>query len=760
MQTYTNQSEKSSPFSTNGNNPIAHAYDLFGKAVLIPIHLYKKSPWQDGWQTITHQDSKTFEHQSLLRRAVRQGGNFGILLGSASDNLVAIDFDLAGEIEKFLAEHPFLVPSMRTVGTRTWGGQVWMRMEGPYPEVKFVLYNDVGEQMGEFRGGGGHQSVWFGQARQEKDILGNKIPVEDQKIFEYQRVVDAPPVVITYDQIREWVEAHSRGTKRERRTNPGDLDWTKDPAFSNCNFRTLNAKGMLEAIGHKIKRLGDPNDPKEKYKIYIECPWIEEHTGGETERECVVWAEPGQWPTLNCFHSHCVGRGFRDLCEYAEGKQKGVVARFCLAPVYDHKRQRFWIPNNQGRMIQARQELLESYLVSHNQLIYPEGYEKLERAEKGRVRKALVQQKVLHISEEFSVEYAGPLAGYHIGFQEVMGLPVLVTESPKLITPKQGPFPLITQILSNMFGKDGREDLLYFHLWNKSNIESLYNRQIRPGMALLLCGPKSAGKNLVQSRIITPLLGGRMCDPTQYALKDSSFNDDMIRSEHLMIADQRASNQRSADLMGAFIKSITGNREVRLHAKGVGAFSSLTYHRLSISFNEKEEDLEIIPPADDEAVLTKTIILYAEMHPMPLPTATPQEEEIFGKAIEAELPAYVHYLQNLEVPKTIRVDRFWIKSYCSPKVMALLEQYSDEGKLLQVIDESDLFRENLGGKPMRYWQGTSSDLVDFLDKRIVHLAKEPKQMGRLLKALSKRKQPRVSSTTSKGVTHYTISAPI
>jgi hypothetical protein len=272
----------------------------------------------------------------------------------------------------------------------------------------------------------------------------------------------------------------------------------------------------------------------------------------------------------------------------------------------------------------------------------------LEKKRKVAFTNAL-NSKVLSIITEFSVNYAGPLAGYQTGFLEMENNRILVTESPRLIVPVQCDFTIIRIILSNQFGIcDDRDDWIYFDAWLKTSVELLYKGTIRPGLILMLCGPKSSGKNLIQDTIITPLLGGRMADPTQYAL-GCTFNDAAIGACHLRIADSRAVDRKSKDRLGAFIKSIAGNKEQELHPKNKPAFTAMPFWRLSMSFNEEKEDLEIVPDLDDEAVAAKMLILHSQKKPIPMGN----QYEARAEAIAQALPGYLYHLMHWEIPERL-----------------------------------------------------------------------------------------------------------
>jgi hypothetical protein len=71
---------------------------------------------------------------------------------------VAQDIDNDQGIEEWLDLNPALNNSLRTKGER--GGQIFMKMLGPYPQKVVKLFRKDGTPWGEWRGGG--QSIIWG----------------------------------------------------------------------------------------------------------------------------------------------------------------------------------------------------------------------------------------------------------------------------------------------------------------------------------------------------------------------------------------------------------------------------------------------------------------------------------------------------------------------------------------------------------------------------------------------------------------------
>jgi hypothetical protein len=108
-----------------------------------------------------------------------------------------------------------------------------------------------------------------------------------------------------------------------------------------------------------------------------------------------------------------------------------------------------------------------------------------------------------------------------------------------------------------------------------------------------LSGPQGCGKNLVQEQIITPILGGRIAEPYRYAVNRTQFNQNLFKAAHWMIADQKRPADRSD--MREFIRRLASNEYDSWHGKNKEAITLPITRRMSVSCNEEEADLKIIP---------------------------------------------------------------------------------------------------------------------------------------------------------------------
>jgi len=154
---------------------ISRIYELLGAdAVLLPVPTGTKGPQFKGWQSIKLADTQAEEYQAKLR-----GGNVGVLLGTPSGGLCAVDIDDDDLLDEFFSLNPGLRQTLISKGAR--GVQVWVRCkEDPEAEARGMdswpkLYplkfadrkvesGSTGEeslmQFGEWRSNGGQSIVW------------------------------------------------------------------------------------------------------------------------------------------------------------------------------------------------------------------------------------------------------------------------------------------------------------------------------------------------------------------------------------------------------------------------------------------------------------------------------------------------------------------------------------------------------------------------------------------------------------------------
>ena len=282
-----------------------------------------------------------------------------------------------------------------------------------------------------------------------------------------------------------------------------------------------------------------------------------------------------------------------------------------------------------------------------------------------------VRAMTTRIQDYQSVSTVVELGWEPAGVRIVEGEKLLVTRGCTLRRAIQGKFEIIEELLVNMLGK---EQLQYFYGWLHTAIAGLYKDEMRLyGQALVFCGPADCGKSLVQNRIITPLLGGRSGRPISWLSNASQFNSHLFRAVHLIMEDDNyETDHRSRQAFAASVKRITANVEQSYHKKNLPEQTMKPYWRLSISLNNEENNLAVLPELDP-SLEDKLIVFKCERNEMPVPTRGPGRT--LEVAIEEELPAFLHYLRHEHnITPEFASKRYGIKAFVHPIIREELAQ--------------------------------------------------------------------------------------
>ncbi|MDA7676721.1 hypothetical protein OAK90_01145 [bacterium] len=342
---------------------------------------------------------------------------------------------------------------------------------------------------------------------------------------------------------------------------------------------------------------------------------------------------------------------------------------------YSNSAKAFFIQNSRQHYIQISTDMLKKHLRSWGYATRAAPDENISQAD----------QIMLDVQTNRDVDYSGSLAGYDAGIVECNGYRALVTKAPSRITAKKGEFPIICQIIKDMFWVKSFDQRDHFFGWLKKAEEAVRLSKPMPGQVLVLAGPRNAGKNLIQD-IITEILGGRSARPYQWIIGRTNFNADLFSAEHLMIADEVPSHDmKSRRAFGAKIKDLAVNSVQTCHGKFQNAVHLKPCWRLTISVNEEAENLVMLPPLE-ESLKDKIMLFRVNAANMPMPSNSPEARALFWQTIKAELPAFIHFLQKWEIPENLVDSRFGIDAYQDPDLIEGLEGMSHEQRLMDLIE--------------------------------------------------------------------------
>ena len=220
-----------------------------------------------------------------------------------------------------------------------------------------------------------------------------------------------------------------------------------------------------------------------------------------------------------------------------------------------------------------------------------------------------VDQIIHQIEMNHYADIAGRYAGYlEAGIHEVARSKLLVPRSHRLPIATEGDCNTLFNFLQGMFTAPDQLDALFG--WLQTAVRTLREDKAgewSPGQALVLLGDTGVGKSVLQG-IIDLLLTGRAADPTKYYVGDTSFNADLGEAEHWKISDPTWSDYRQKQKFSKSFKNDVANTVCALHPKGRQQVHLPIFKRISISLNEDEESLSVLPLMDP-SYLEKLLLL-------------------------------------------------------------------------------------------------------------------------------------------------------
>jgi len=341
---------------------------------------------------------------------------------------------------------------------------------------------------------------------------------------------------------------------------------------------------------------------------------------------------------------------------------------------YDKGKKSYWVNNSRGEWLEIVEGALKRFLRQA-------GFS--SKTPRGDVLSPL-DAKLVELQSCNDIAFAGKLAGYSKGLIECCGGRILVTESPRLVVAKKGDWSVLKKLIDQMFCHDPKQiEALYG--WLRVAIQALLAGNRRPGQIMVMAGKAGSGKSLLQN-LFTELFGGRIGKPYRYMTGATPFNGELFEAEHLAVEDEVSMTTLAARRhFGSRVKEFSVNETQSLHAKHRQAITVKPFWRVSVTLNDEPENLLILPPLD-ESLLDKFILLKAALHPMPMPTESLQQRNVFWNRLISELPAFVDFLLNeFLISDAMRSERYGILHYHHPELLSAIIELSPEVQLLGMI---------------------------------------------------------------------------
>lgn len=369
---------------------------------------------------------------------------------------------------------------------------------------------------------------------------------------------------------------------------------------------------------------------------------------------------------------------------------------------------------------------------------------------------SVAEQVLLKIQNHHNIVYHGPLAGYDAGLHKQGGQKVLVTQSPFYVDLIPGNWDLIRAFLTGMFRTPEVDQTPFVHIWLKQAVTAFRSKLFIPGPATAIAGPGKSGKTLF-SKMVTYSLGDRSASPHRYMLGHTQFNSEIFGSECLVIDDEQPSKDlRTRRLFGTFIKNMLFGGFQSCHGKKTNALSLQPFWRMLILLNDEPENLMVLPPIDD-SLMDKIILLKSVLAPMPMPASTPEERSAFWKALQAEIPHYLHWLlHEFSFSHPLTDTRTGVVSYKHPTLLSQISALAPETSLKSFIGLI-IFHDN-----REFWCGTAEELTrDLLNsdfkQEVSRLLSWPNATGTYLGRLAKAFPDQIKNFRKSDVSLWRIS---
>jgi hypothetical protein len=219
-----------------------------------------------------------------------------------------------------------------------------------------------------------------------------------------------------------------------------------------------------------------------------------------------------------------------------------------------------------------------------------------------------------------------------------------------------------------------------------------------------------------------------------------------------MIEDAAAKKDiNSRQVFGDYLKQIAANNSTHHHAKGKDGCTLEPIRRMSISVN-KERNLDMLPPIESD-LKDKILMLEAKRAEDSILPKSIEERDPFKAKVLAELPGYLQYLENWEIPAEVKGSRFGVAAWQNPEILQQIEGTALHNRYLELIDK---FHEGR----TESWRGSALDLeLELMDPpslvrdEVRKLLKGPKTGSKYLTELAKNKPERVKPYRGHGGKH-------
>ena len=267
-------------------------------------------------------------------------------------------------------------------------------------------------------------------------------------------------------------------------------------------------------------------------------------------------------------------------------------------------------------------------------------------------------------------------------------------------------FPFIAGYMRNLWINDTTLEVIL--AWLKIYYESCYLGKPARGHALFIAGPPNTGKTFF-SRVILGTIFGGCADARSYFVEGSRFNSSMFDhsvwslDDSTILGDHKA-YQKFSGLIKACVANPSMSYEKKFGYSGSCSFTG----RFVCTLNDDPVSLGILPDTD-QSLLDKVILVRTGTKIASLAGSVSANQA----AVDAELPQFLRWLVDWELPDTIvRDERFGMKSFHDSVLLEEAISASDSVGVLEMIEMwIEKFTPLKAGDP---WKGNTSELLKSL----------------------------------------------
>jgi hypothetical protein len=522
------------------------------------------------------------------------------------------------------------------------------------------------------------------------------------------------------------------------------------------------------------RRLGLPGDPPDRDNVKFSSPFREDKNPpcsfSEGQKIMTDWSRNERYDLADVY---VTARGIEksqgpvEVVKYYVREGAFTSTSGASNPRASNPRKAKVAPSSPEQIAAA----LDAYYCNHHYYTANGDGTYLERNE-DQLRRVMVIRKaatskesqdalLYAIEEHRNVDWAGEVAGYQAGKRTFETKKFLVTSGPNIIKARKRLCEVHDEILGSLLEPDS---LALFEAWLKLGREALALGVPRPGQVLILCAPQECGKSITQKLIITPMLGGRSAKCYKYMTGKTGFNADLAGAEHWTIDDEiPLYDPRARRAVGHHFTQVTSHDDLRAEAKYRPAFNLPQFTRLSVSCNDTEEHMKVLPPLDD-LLRKKVIMLRTKKGSFRFPS---NAREYLGlqDILQAERDGYAYRLDHLQIPLNLLESRYGVVSYQDPELLEILAGTVHDFDAMELArDAIDNCKGGSGFDPYQeHGKDTTAEKLykliwntEYLKDGLRRLCTSPRSLGRILHRLIDQDTPGLSMRTLHSKSLYTI----